>query len=110
MSFMLSLLRNNLLKSRVVKECCCILKFRIISVSFLPWAPVTDFVNFPKKTSKFEQYYYSTFIELPWVSVTKIGGWSTFRSCVASYSVTGKNGSERGPQTLVFREERAGHQ
>ena len=32
-------------------------------VSFLPWATVTDIVNFPMKTSKFEQKYYSTFID-----------------------------------------------
>ena len=66
-------------------------------VSFLPWAPVTDIVNFLKKTSKFEQKYYSTFIALPWVSVTKIGGWLTFRSCAASYSVTGKKWLREGP-------------
>ena len=72
-------------------------------VSFLPWAPVTDIVNFPKKTSKFELKYYSTCIDLPWVSVTKIGGWSTFRSCAASYSVTGKKWlRERPPDSGLY--------
>ena len=37
----------------------------LISVSFVPWAAVTDFVNFPEKKNKFEQNNYTTFIDLP---------------------------------------------
>ena len=32
----------------------------------LPWESVMDFVNFPEKTNKFEQNYYSMFIDLSW--------------------------------------------
>ena len=49
------------MKSKVVVS----LNSALISVSLLPWAAVTDFVNFPEKTNKFEQNYHTTFIDLP---------------------------------------------